>query len=442
MFLPRWWSTAGKSLVVAGFALTLMALLQSLELLFLFNFDETQVSLDVDGALVDAPSKAGPRKDLNHTYTPLRPSIPSRAFPTWEGEMGSHTPLPCIINSNETQQFGLGVQNREAGTGLLFVKIEKAGSSTLAGVVGRTSEIIYRNQKQNKTLVNETGHIVAPKRNGAEACKCRGMTHLWSFKSPEKLFNNEDDRSKRFLWSIVRRPADRLISQYFHFEVTRANASTADADIIKYLQMPQYQNRQTQYLYPHPNQIHRVNRYSSEKRLRTWRSLLQKILLNYNFIGTLERLDESLVLLQLIMGLNASDVIPLTAKSSTREHELDMNGLGKCNTYVKSFVSPAVQQFLDSQDEFRRFHEADFMLYEAVDNSMNATIDSIGRERFERALQEFRRVKEYATENKCTYVNPCVREGVMRPWWEVRKMCYLGDAGCGHKCLDDLFEED
>ena len=365
-------------------------------------------------------------------------SIPVRAFPTWYDETNG-LPLPCVINHNESQTYTLRVQNQPSKTGILFIKIEKAGSSTLAGVQGRIGHVVYLNQLHNKTLINEDGHRVTEgvKPNAVKSCKLRGMQHSWGFPSWKTLLTRNETR---FLWSIVRRPEDRIISQYFHFNVSRLNSSTSDEDIIEFLQISKNHNRQTQYLYPNLREIKAIQKIKDPiKRNLHWQFIVARILRSYNFIGTLERLDESLVLLQIIMGLKPSDVIPLTAKQSTRENELDMNSRGQCNTYVKSFVSPGVKAFLDSYVYFRRYHESDYMLYEAVDKSMDATIDLLGRVYFETQLENFRRAKKFAEENNCTYVSPCLSEGVLRPWKDITQMCYLADAGCGHNCLDQLF---
>jgi hypothetical protein len=44
---------------------------------------------------------------------------------------------------------------------------------------------------------------------------------------------------------------------------------------------------------------------------------------------------------------------------------------------VKSFASPAVQEFLDS-DEWRAMNYGDFLLHEAANQSLDRTIERLG----------------------------------------------------------------
>ena len=83
-------------------------------------------------------------------------------------------------------------------------------------------------------------------------------------------------------------------------------------------------------------------------------------------------------------------------------------------------------------------NKGDYMLYEAVNRSMDHTIDYIGRERFERALVNFRQAMALAGE-ACEYLPPCLEEGVRRKQRKGTR-CYHDDSGCGYECWDRLFE--
>ena len=77
------------------------------------------------------------------------------------------------------------------------------------------------------------------------------------------------------------------------------------------------------------------------------------------------------------------------------------------------------------------------MLYNAVNRSLDATIESIGQETFHKALTTFRRLQAIANKH-CPYKSPCIGEGVYRPREEEGSKCYAEDWGCGYECLDNL----
>ena len=63
------------------------------------------------------------------------------------------------------------------------------------------------------------------------------------------------------------------------------------------------------------------------------------------------------------------------------------------------------------------------------------TIDSIGRDKFEKALQEHRHLMDLVS-LKCwdRALFPCSKDGVKQ-----KGNCYWKDSGCGFKCLDELY---
>ena len=80
----------------------------------------------------------------------------------------------------------------------------------------------------------------------------------------------------------------------------------------------------------------------------------------------------------------------------------------------------------------------DYVLYEAVNKSLDLTIDSLGRELFEDALDAFIKLKCRA-EEKCAAdaVFPCSSTGEIQ-LAESSESCYKRDWGCGYPCLDTL----
>ena len=89
---------------------------------------------------------------------------------------------------------------------------------------------------------------------------------------------------------------------------------------------------------------------------------------------------------------------------------------------------------------WRANNYGDFLLHEAANQSLDMTIERIGRERFEMELKEFRRRLALVHE-QCTLkgrvILPCSDEGVKQR--KASKLnCYFEDIGCGHKCIDEV----
>lgn len=210
---------------------------------------------------------------LNHIDSLLDSlAVQPRPFPLW------NKPLPCVPpEDNRNRKIG-GTPVKD---GFLFVKSPKTGSSTGAGIHLRIASNIGR-------------------RNGLEACK-NSFRHIKAFK-----FANRNP-TKSFLWSIVRDPKSRSISEFFHFQVSRRGVAPSDENIIGFL--GNLQNNQLGWLrLPKANET-RSSEVRYPKRNMSEAEAISTILRNYDFIGVTERMDETAVALQMILGLNTSDVM-------------------------------------------------------------------------------------------------------------------------------------
>jgi len=109
-----------------------------------------------------------------------------------------------------------------------------------------------------------------------------------------------------FLWSVIRDPTQRAISQFFHFEVSRKHVPPTDAHFQRFL----LQNRPNNplllqdYYYKTLYSESRFNRAFGDDPIVTANHILSE----YNFIGVTERMDESAVVLMMLLDLPMSDV--------------------------------------------------------------------------------------------------------------------------------------
>jgi len=173
------------------------------------------------------------------------------------------------------------------------------------------------------------------------------------------------------------------------------------------------------------------------------KSYIQKTIDNMNFIGLVERMNESLVLLQLMLDLHPSDVAIVASSKMAGDYMIfDADKKAGCQRLgYKRDIFPGAQQFLES-DEWKQLTKIEYMLYDAVNRSIDHTIDTvIGRDRFNNALEEFEKVQQEVTEYcKDRVQSECTANGTVVPE-EQRSKCYTdsGRLGCGYECLDEIY---
>lgn len=335
------------------------------------------------------------RRDFNEL---TNAGVKLRAFPKWPID----TAFPCVVPPDDKWWHPL-VLRSPAHEGLLFVKEMKTGSSTMAGVTIR----IARNVASR--LYNGKHRL----------CKLR-----FDHTSASKLEYGNRNKKKSFLFTIIREPTSRAISQFFHFHVSREKVEPTDVNF-------------KENLLKHPYLDHYYLRDLSVKRfiprINSTVETVNDILSEYDFIGITERLDESLVAMQMILGLETNDLLYLRAKSNGGYDDAATQNR-TCTYIVPSFVSPGMQEFFASSKEWNDRTAGDVLLYNAVDKSLDLTIDQLGRAEFTKKLKLFRKTLALA-EKTCTNVRfPCSESGQVNN----KTDCLWLDSGCGVHCLDKI----
>ena len=162
---------------------------------------------------------------------------------------------------------------------------------------------------------------------------------------------------------------------------------------------------------------------------------------HYDFIGITERMDESLAVMTLLWDLDASDVIVLSSKRSggydagggtgnqKRQRER------KCTKIQKATRTRAIDAFFGS----RAYQDgnADLLLYYAVNQSLDLTIQDIGETKVEQRVKQIQQLQKIA-EAKCldSAYFPCSANGTLQLEL-ASQSCYVQDAGCGHQCVHE-----
>lgn len=188
-------------------------------------------------------------------------------------------PLPCF--APEKKWFSRRVGKSPATEGFLFVKSPKTGSSTGAGINLRIASNVAQKQQVNNMTI------------------CKNRFHHGT--ALQRMYQNRN-KTRSFLWSIVREPTARVISRFFHFQVARKRVEPTDENVIDFLKHGRHQH-QLEYL------TLENMRNNDGKAGLTQVEAVNKILKEYNFLGVTERMDESAVALQMLLGLEMTDVM-------------------------------------------------------------------------------------------------------------------------------------
>ena len=339
-----------------------------------------------------------------------------RAFQPWHEMHGlPPTTYPCFPTTQKDWRY---VKNRRSPTkqGFVYMKLMKTGGSSAAGVNLRIAKNLQERYYPHYST-----------QNNSELCLSRN-DHATS----HSLQMNQRIREESFLWTILREPTSRIVSQFFHFQVSREKVEPTDANFKAYIEDINTKSRSKldKYYFTSLTTSTKTEYTNYVHKLKNPNKLVNQILKDYDFIGITERMDESIVTLQLLLNLPTSDVLFLNAKNSGGYD--DGGHKEGCVYIVPSFVSPGMKEYFDN---FPYNNSIDTQLYLAANRSLDLTIDALGRDKFNRALQKYRHVQGIVNDvcNKPGIVTfPCNPDGTKNK----NNHCIWADSGCGTKCID------
>lgn len=349
--------------------------------------------------------------------------LPNRTYIPWKQ---MNRTAPCVLDSFRGPKWDPMngyIQRQPSKEGILFIKIEKAASSTLAGVAARISRSLIH--LTNTSTVSLNGTVLA-----RPVCRVR-LSHLWWIRTRKYSTRNKE---RSFLFTFLKRPEKRVLSEFWYFghDIRDPLPSELpdDTTVIEYLKKSA-NSQLSRVIDKAPNPRLNDNLTKTEMAAR-----VQTVMSELDFIGIVERMDESLVLLQLLLGLRPSDVLSSSSAKQSGGYIMFKN---RCVYIPKHDVSPKVQSFIDSP-EWKRMNFGDELLYEAVNANLDRFIDAIGRNVFQEAMEAFQRAKEQVRLHCPPVISPCTSNGTKVPREQLTK-CYIEDSGCGFECLDSLFPE-
>ena len=167
-----------------------------------------------------------------------------------------------------------------------------------------------------------------------------------------------------------------------------------------------------------------------------------KMFQKYDFVGLVERFDESLVAMQLLLGLESSDILYFAAN---RKEQWQRVKIGRnqftCrkpfNWELDILPEPSIHEYLAENKEWYAQNYGDYLLYQAASQSLDRTILQIGLDVFASELKKFRSLLQRA-HKECIPKFPCSLEG-QDQFNESRYDCMDGgNVACGYRCLNSL----
>jgi hypothetical protein len=351
---------------------------------------------------------------------------PSRVFPKFEH------PFPCFKGEPRL------MIETPAAEGILFQRPHKTGSTTMVGIVLR----LVHNRAKGKPFNNTCKHRAI-----------HGTARHYRYQ--------ERDRTKSFLFSIIRDPTTRIISEFFHFDVTAYEREPTDSNFLGMIRQKghNYYLKQltTRHYVPNGTIVPDLD-FAKSKGYKTFAEfsashvnreqlanmefgvnysptqIVEEILYDYDFIAITERMDESLVALQMLLGLTTKEIIYTHARSSG---SFSNGWHGRpCFYIMKAFLTPGMKKFFASE-EYKATVANDFLMYQAANKSLDRTLASLDPVEFEKNMAALQRGLQLAAKNCKGRIRTLCDDGGT-PILPKNTTCYIWSEGCDHACVDEL----
>ena len=112
---------------------------------------------------------------------------------------------------------------------------------------------------------------------------------------------------------------------------------------------------------------------------------VEEIISSYDFIGVTERMDESLVVLMILLDMELTDILYLSSKRNGFAFTSDKQGNLKCIEVARKQESKAMEAYFKST-HWEATNEEDILLFQAANESLDRTIEALGRDIFNENL--------------------------------------------------------
>ena len=346
----------------------------------------------------------------------------------------------------------------------IFIKIKKCGSSTNGGV----ARAIAAHRNLSGVGDHEVqGEFCVRGRRGEHHDGCRvhanhGYASLFkacrlergvilangswiSEKNQDLLQEGDFSKTTRvrpfsLLWTTVREPRARALSHYYQHNVKpRVESEPTDKKIIKWIS----QEVPGSYMYDYMDGISSTGDTCESLRFQgdelkgysdRWKNRPQDwdrqfveckvnhLLDSYDFVGVVERQDESLVAMKMLFDLQLRDVLYMSAKVRKESGKLIAD------------PSPELTSFLD--EVFLSKAYVDAVLHEAANAKLDATIAQYGAD-YDREFERYTTLSVSARDF-CGIPESVNEYHKNKTENSSQIACYWRDNGCGYECLDQF----
>lgn len=239
---------------------------------------------------------------------------------------------------------------------------------------------------------------------------------------------------KRANWNIapVRHPDARALSSVYYHEISfhqRHNENPSPSmSFLKQHLLRITENYVFDYI--------RWDNHDQDGLRNSLVASLQMILNTYDMLLVVDRLEESIVVLSIILQLPVNYFLTNNAKQAGSWYHVRENQCIRLHSATASIRQSVSEQVFRSL-EWQRRHSIDRVLYEIANVSLTRTIDYY-RTEFDQRYAEYQSYKR-RIEAICASqdVFPCSFNGTSQLAVSTQH-CYLRDFGCGYPCIDRI----
>jgi Sulfotransferase family len=326
-------------------------------------------------------------------------------------------------------------KSNPTATTLVLIKVPKSASSTVAGVALRLEQ-----QLANCRADWQHG-TAAMKRGQQEREQQQALSAAATIASSNSSHNNSNNKDRSTFWiAPIRDPAARALSSVyfhqvsFHARAAKSSVSPSISFVTDHL-MKVPNNYIFHYVRMDQQDEQEQDQWSSSTSSARDIAAMRRTVSSYDFFLVVDRLDESLVLLSILLNVPLTHILTVNSKQAGSWYSSN----NRCIRLHSP--SPAIrtelQQKLFATKAWTSKHALDQLLYDIAHASLTATIQH-HQAAFDIRWQEYKTWQErIATTCATMDVFPCSFDGLQQ--LNVSQAnCYLRDFGCGYPCIDAL----
>ena len=352
--------------------------------------DEDEVEVDVEGDGEDNDNRGDGNAEEQITEESDEIEETEEESTATEGHSRSQYTFPVQENGVPCEEY-----NRRNPEGVYYIQIPKTDTYYW-------SSIAYRSLQKDRDC------FVSAEHDDAYSLGLRDRNDL-----------------KSFVFTFVRHPKDYILKSYFYFKVTKNRERPTAESVAEYSE--DFGNKQSSMMMSLASE----NAYR-RKGLKRPSAIAKAIVAEFDYIGLVDKPDESLVLMQLLLGLETKDILynPSPHAGTISLWKDDKN---ICEEVKKEYLPTGAREFFDSEDFYNQ-NDVDIEIYQEVQKVHEATIDMIGRDKFDEALRKYKAEMKVVEEQCLPTVQYKCNEAGKR--WKDLNSC--DKEGCDAKCLSSL----